>query len=249
MGQTGIGKIGLNVYRAAPEHPILCRKQVASILLPVGTRRASVPAMTDVTIATVLFDADGVLQDPVERWRPAFGKKFALAGDTLDAFAQSVHATELDHLTRNDNFPNALEATLRRWNLTGRLPEALEILNAIRVDVDTVKIVQELRARGIHCHLATNQQSHRARHMSEVIGYRDLFNREFYSCRIGIAKPDPGFFRFILNKLDVPPKSVLFIDDREENVKSAIEVGLRARLFPVAGGEVAMRAVLARCGL
>jgi putative hydrolase of the HAD superfamily len=172
--------------------------------------------MTGVTITTVLFDADGVLQDPIERWRPAFEKTFALASDVLDAFVQSIVAIDLDHLTRGDGFPNELNATLHKWNLAGRSAEVLQIINAIRVDRDIVKIVRDLRVRGIRCHLATNQQSHRARHMSEVLGYRYLFDREFYSCKIGIAKPDIKFFKFVLSELDIAPSSVLFIDDREK---------------------------------
>jgi putative hydrolase of the HAD superfamily len=85
--------------------------------------------------------------------------------------------------------------------------------------------------------------------MSDVIGYRDLFHREFYSCQIGIAKPDIGFFKFILSELDVPPTSVLFVDDREENVASASEAGLQASLFPVAGGAAAKATILTRIGL
>jgi len=205
--------------------------------------------MTNATIATVLFDADGVLQDPIERWRAAFGKTFALASDVLDAFVQSVAAVDLGHLTRADGFSNELNATLHKWDLAGRSVEVLQILNAIRVDMDIIKIVQDLRGRGIHCHLATNQQSHRARHMSEVLGYRHLFDREFYSCQIGIAKPDIRFFKFVLSELDVTPSSVLFIDDREENVASAIEAGLQASLFPPAGGAAAMQTILALFGL
>lgn len=218
-------------------------------VIKVCHQRASVSAMINGSITTVLFDADGVLQDPVERWRPAFASRFALASDRLDILVQSVIATELDYLTRDDGFLEELDLTLQRCNFAGRSAEVLQILNAIRIDADIVRIVQELSAQGIQCHLATNQQPHRARHMSEVIGYRDLFKREFYSCQIGIAKPDVGFFRFILTELDVPPTSVLFIDDREENVASASEAGLQASLFPAAGGAAAMVTILARFGL
>src|SRR5271154_6886925 len=98
--------------------------------------------MTNATIATVLFDADGVLQDPIERWRAAFGKTFALASDVLDAFVQSVAAVDLGHLTRADGVSNELNATLHKWDLAGRSVEVLQILNAIRVDMDIIKIVQ-----------------------------------------------------------------------------------------------------------
>jgi putative hydrolase of the HAD superfamily len=205
--------------------------------------------MTDHAITTVLFDADGVLQDPAERWKPAFESRFALASDALDTFIQFVAATDLDHLTRRDGFVAELDTMLHRWHLTGRSAEVLDILNAVRIEADIIKIVRELRARGVHCHLATNQQSHRAQHMSEQLGYRELFNREFYSCRMGFAKPDIDFFKFILSELEVPLRSVLFIDDREENVASAIAAGLHASLFPVAGGAAAMRTILARFGL
>jgi putative hydrolase of the HAD superfamily len=205
--------------------------------------------MTGVTIATVLLDADGVLQDPIERWRPAFGSTFALASDVLDSFVESIAAVDFAHLTRGDGFSNELSVVLHKWNLAERSDEVLRILNAIRVDMGMIEIVRDLRVRGIRCHLATNQQSHRAHHMSEVLGYRDLFEREFYSCQIGIAKPDIKYFRFVLSELDVAPSSVLFIDDREENVASAIEAGLQASLFPPAGGAAEMHAILASFGL
>jgi phosphoglycolate phosphatase-like HAD superfamily hydrolase len=80
--------------------------------------------MMDGAVTTVLFDADGVLQAPVERWRPAFRSRFALADDTLDAIAQTVLATELDLLTRGDGFPDTLAATLHRWDLAGHTTDA-----------------------------------------------------------------------------------------------------------------------------
>jgi putative hydrolase of the HAD superfamily len=205
--------------------------------------------MTHATVTTVLFDADGVLQAPVERWRPAFGNRFALADDTLDAIAQSVLATELDHLTRGDGFPDALAVVLHKWDLAEHTTDVLNIFNAILVDAGVLEVVQALRARGVRCHLATNQQSNRARHMSDVIGYKNLFDREFYSCQLGIAKPDIGFFKFILSDLQVPPSSVLFIDDREENVTNALAAGLNASVFPATGGAMALRTILARFGL
>jgi len=57
------------------------------------------------------------------------------------------------------------------------------------------------------------------------------FDRRFYSCRLGRAKPDPAVFEAVLDNLGVTPQSVLFIDDRAENVRAAAALGLRAVRF------------------
>ena len=57
-------------------------------------------------------------------------------------------------------------------------------------DDEVMRIVLSLQHAGVLCHIASNQQASRARHMSEVLNYRTLFTREFYSCALGVAKPD-----------------------------------------------------------
>jgi putative hydrolase of the HAD superfamily len=60
------------------------------------------------------------------------------------------------------------------------------------------------------------------------------FDRRFYSCRLGLAKPDPAVFRAVLDDLGAAPHSVLFIDDRPENVLAAAALGLQAVRFTLA---------------
>jgi putative hydrolase of the HAD superfamily len=57
------------------------------------------------------------------------------------------------------------------------------------------------------------------------------FDRRFYSCRLGLAKPDPAVYEAVLGDLGAAPTSVLFIDDRAENVRAATAVGLPAVRF------------------
>lgn len=59
----------------------------------------------------------------------------------------------------------------------------------------------------------------------------ELFSVLGYSSRIGVAKPDPAAFHWVLERLGVEPGDALFIDDRAENVAGAIGVGLRGKLF------------------
>jgi len=93
----------------------------------------------------------------------------------------------------------------------------------IEPDTEITRLVRALRGSGLSCCLATNQERHCASYMSDQLGYRKLFDREFYSCRMGVAKPSIAYFRAIVDELGVPPAHVLFIDDRELNVTSAKE--------------------------
>jgi FMN hydrolase / 5-amino-6-(5-phospho-D-ribitylamino)uracil phosphatase len=56
-------------------------------------------------------------------------------------------------------------------------------------------------------------------------------DRVVASCHLGIRKPDRGFYIGLLERLGLPAEAVLFVDDREENVRGAIASGLRAHRF------------------
>jgi putative hydrolase of the HAD superfamily len=57
------------------------------------------------------------------------------------------------------------------------------------------------------------------------------FDRRFFSCRLGLAKPDPAIYQAVLSDLGAPPPSVLFIDDRAENTIAAAALGLQVVRF------------------
>ena len=57
------------------------------------------------------------------------------------------------------------------------------------------------------------------------------FTARTYSCRIGVAKPDPRAYRICAEQLGVGPRDVLFFDDRESNVVAARETGMTAEVF------------------
>jgi putative hydrolase of the HAD superfamily len=62
-------------------------------------------------------------------------------------------------------------------------------------------------------------------------GWSASFDRRVYSCRLGLAKPDAAVYEAVLDDLGAAPQSVLFIDDRAENVLAAAALGLQAVRF------------------
>lgn len=195
-------------------------------------------------IAHVLFDADGVLQTwlpgTLERLRGL--PKSVPAGVALEqttsggpngaqdplvsGFLQAVFAAEAPCLRGEADFSERLEPVLAAWGVEQPLAQVLQIWRAIQPLTDMFQLIERLRANDVQCHLATNQQATRASYMRSDLGYDDLFDQSFYSCDLGVAKPDPDYFRRILHRLDASASQVLFVDDRADNVAAAVSVGL-----------------------
>ncbi len=120
---------------------------------------------------------------------------------------------------------------------------------AIEVDPASRPLVEGLRSSGLGVHLGTNQERHRARHMRTVLGYDDLFDVSCYSCDLGAAKPDPAYFVEAVARVGDDAGSVLFIDDRADNVESARSVGLRAEQWHLDQGQDVLRGLLLAHGV
>lgn len=56
----------------------------------------------------------------------------------------------------------------------------------------------------------------------------ELFDQVYYSHEIGLRKPTPGAFLYLLNDAGLVPGETLFIDDSEKNAAGAAEVGIQS---------------------
>jgi putative hydrolase of the HAD superfamily len=195
-----------------------------------------------------LFDADGVMQRPSVRRREAWQSLLG-PGRSVDEFFGAVLQAERPAWLGTSDFVASFSRLLADWHCVGTFAHALAAWTMIEPDLDMLYVVAALRQRGVGCYLATNQEPIRAAYMSEQLGYRQLFDREFYSCRLGAAKPDAAYFRELLARLDLPPEAALFLDDNEANVASARAVGLHAEHFLVAAGRSQLEQILAEYGL
>ncbi|NDD16996.1 MAG: HAD family phosphatase [Chitinophagia bacterium] len=57
--------------------------------------------------------------------------------------------------------------------------------------------------------------------------FASLFKKPYYSHEMGMRKPDPASFTFILEKEGLVASETLFIDDNEPNIIAAATVGLQ----------------------
>jgi putative hydrolase of the HAD superfamily len=203
-------------------------------------------------INTILFDADGVVQYATPSRRAIWTEILRGRDDAVDDFARALFEVERACYQGRGDFLAALPALLAQWNCAGTIDDLLRAWTAIRVDAEVVQLIATVRASGVLCCLATNQEPFRRRYMFESLDYDAVFDEQFYSCDLGVAKPDPRYFTAILQRLGRSPQDVLFIDDIEANTRAAASVGVHVETFtPPAGTRPAeeMRRVLERRGL
>lgn len=62
-------------------------------------------------------------------------------------------------------------------------------------------------------------------------GDYDIFDEVYASNLMGVSKPDPDFYWYILKKEGIKPENTVFVDDTEENVLSAQKIGIKSILF------------------
>lgn len=194
-------------------------------------------------IQAVLWDADGVLQHGRRSWPDRLTE---LGGP---GFAEALFAAEEGPLRGTEPFRECIARLLQERRLDADPDAVLAMWEDLDVDEDAFALIDQVRAGGTPCYLATNQQDHRVALMRHTLGYDVRFDDVFYSSEMGAAKPDPEFFEIILTHLEIPAATILFIDDNATNIAAAAALGIRAEQHEPAAGPTGLRRILTEANL
>ena len=99
------------------------------------------------------------------------------------------------------------------------------------VDPRMLDLLDVLARRGLTLGLLSNIPPELADEFLRRHAWLDRFAVLGFSCRIGLVKPEPAAFDWCIRALGVEPGSLLFVDDREENVRAARARGMQGHLF------------------
>lgn len=91
---------------------------------------------------------------------------------------------------------------------------------------DMIQFVDELKSKKFNVSLVSNIISP----CYEIIkkqGSYDLFANPILSCAEGLAKPDEEIFKLALLKNDTNASQTIFVDDNENNIKTAKKLGFK----------------------
>lgn len=181
-------------------------------------------------IKAILYDADGVIINSYMAFSELLDKEYRLSLETTKDFFKGPF---VDCLEGKLDMRDLLPDYLKKWKWSGSLDDFIDLWFKTEhsVEESVLQDADRLRADGIRCYVATDQEKHRADYMLEHIGFKDHFDGLYASSHLGVRKQDSKFFRRILDKIGLAPGQVLFWDDSQNNIDSALAVGLNAELF------------------
>lgn len=181
-------------------------------------------------IRNLIFDFGGVLIDLDMEAVPRGLQKFGLesAGPDLVRVSQLYETGQIStarFLTEVRRLlPGSREAEIRQiWNATvAQFPMArLEFLESLKAS-GQYRMFLLSNTNPLHVERARSTMG-----TWEFERFRNCF-REFYlSHEIGMRKPEPEIFTFVLEENDLVAGETLFIDDTLEHTESAARLGIR----------------------
>ncbi|MBI5821800.1 MAG: HAD family phosphatase [Verrucomicrobia bacterium] len=198
------------------------------------------------TIRVILFDLGGVLVE-----FDGIAPLITLSGNRLDKegarrfwlTSPSVRQLETGKCGA-DEFARSAVAEL---GLT-MAPDAFlrQFVSWDRGPMDgALSLLDALKPRFLLACLSNNNELHWSRLCDETT-LPGKFHRCYLSQEIGLMKPDPASFSYVIRDLETAPEHILFFDDNPECVEAAQRLGLHARR---ARGVEEVKAVLAELGL
>ena len=181
-------------------------------------------------IRNLIFDFGGVLidldMDAVTRGLRNFGLEEA--GPDLVQISQQYETGQVptDHFLREvqRRLPGSREDEIRRiWNATvaGFPGERLDFLERLKASGEYQMFLLS-NTNPLHVDQARLNMGER-----DFARFRNCFRQFYLSHEIGMRKPDPEIFKFVLEQNDLSPGETLFIDDTLEHTESASDLGIR----------------------
>ena len=103
--------------------------------------------------------------------------------------------------------------------------------------------IKDLKERGYKIYLLSNygKTSFEAAVNHSRLSFMSLIDGGVISYEVQVVKPEPGIYEALIKKYNLVPEECVFLDDREENVKAAMNCGFHG--IVVEGYEQAAKAL------
>lgn len=189
----------------------------------------------DNNIKAIIFDWGGVCCKEAEPFAStALQQALGLSPDGITEKVKDIHRDYYSGKYSRDSFWRAILDHLHlketaEINITA-LSDAY--VHSYEVYQDVLDFIVQLRPT-YRIGLLSNLTPEMKGHIQENHNLSTYFDLEIYSCDpdVQTKKPDPKMFRVMLEKLNLEPEECVFIDDSPQNIKAAVDIGMKTLLF------------------
>lgn len=142
------------------------------------------------------------------------------------------HTSFTENCTRAEYLKKVNERTpmyLRKY-----IPIVCEIsVSYLEVMNHTLSLINSLRERGYNIYYLSNWSKWHVQELkiANKFEFLKLMDGGVFSYETGYMKPDRRIYKYFLDKYNLDPSTCIFFDDKEENVKAARNVGMKAEVF------------------
>ncbi len=190
-------------------------------------------------IQNVIFDLGGVIINlDTNRTINAFNKLSQIPFESIYTQAKQEEIFSLldkGKISASDFFKEIKR--LIRYN--GPIQDLMTAWNAMLLDVpeERLDVLVEMKHNYNTYLLSNTCEPHIDAFEKElenehgIKNFEDYFDKVYYSCRMGMRKPDKEIFEFVLQQNNLKPEETIFIDDSPQHVKGAGECGINAFLL------------------
>jgi putative hydrolase of the HAD superfamily len=109
--------------------------------------------------------------------------------------------------------------------------QALDGASWAHANPKTVDWARRLRRDGFCVAILSNMPRAVADYLVENCVWLSVFDPRIYSYAVRSAKPEAAIYKHCLSALKLAPESVLFLDDRPENIEAASQAGIHSLIF------------------
>jgi 2-haloacid dehalogenase len=95
----------------------------------------------------------------------------------------------------------------------------------------SIALQRALRAKGVPVFALTDFGKYSFEEALPKMDFLTDFDRLYVSGRMGVIKPDPRIYEMVEDDCGLPPASLLFTDDRADNITAAARRGWRTHQF------------------
>ncbi len=182
---------------------------------------------------TVIFDLGGVIID----WNPRYlyRKLFNNDETAMECFLSTVCTSSWNEKQDAGRSFAEGSASLKQLH-----PDKADLIDAWFQRYDemlggeipgTVEILRELRLRSVPIYALSNWSAETFPFALARFEFLKWFNGVMLSGEVKVLKPNRRIFEIFLETFEIDPSHAIYIDDRAENVKTAVDLRMSGVVF------------------